>query len=71
MNETLDSLISATLQGLSDAGYSNSIITDHRRVYAALAKYCLVNGIISYDEFTGKSFLDDFIAKRYPHPFSF
>ncbi len=67
MNETLDSLISATLQGLSDAGYSNSIITDHRRVYAALAKYCLVNGIMSYDEIAGKSFLDDFIAKRYPH----
>lgn len=67
MNETLDGLISATLQGLSDKGYSNDAIADHRRIYAELAKFCVVNGIMSYDEIVGKSFLDDFVAKRYAH----
>lgn len=66
MNETLDDLVSATLQGLADRGYSESVIADHRRVYADLSAFCKEKEITTYDETVGESFIYDFVSERYP-----
>lgn len=66
MNETLDDLVSATLQGLADSGYSESSIAEHRRVYANLSAFCTAKKITTYDETVGESFVSDFASERYP-----
>ena len=66
MNETLDDLVSATLQGLVDRGYSESVIAEHRRVYAYLSAFCKEKEITTYDETVGESFIYVFVSERYP-----
>lgn len=57
MSETTRGLISATIQRLSDAGYSGSIIEMYQAAYNSLVHFCESNGIEAYSPEIGETFL--------------
>lgn len=57
MSETTRGLISATIQRLSDTGYSGSIIETYQAAYNSLVRFCESNGIEVYSPEIGETFL--------------
>lgn len=60
MSETAKELISATIQRLSDAGYSGAIIETYQAAYNSLVRFCEFSGIKAYNPEVGKSFLENY-----------
>lgn len=57
MSETTKELASATIQRLSDAGYSGSIIETYQAAYNSLVRFCESNRIEMYGPEIGETFL--------------
>ena len=60
MNETTKELISATIQRLSNAGYSGAIIETYQAAYNSLVRFCEFGGIEAYSPEVGKIFLANY-----------
>lgn len=65
MNETILEVISVTIQRLSDAGYSASIIETYQAAYNSLIRFCEFSCIKVYSPEVGKTFLNYY---REQHP---
>lgn len=65
MNETFEQLVSLTLQDLTNKGYADEIIAEHRRLYTKLDAFCAANGFKSYDESVRDYFIDNYVSKSY------
>lgn len=60
MNETAKELISATIQRLSNAGYSGAIIETYQAAYNSLVRFCEFSGIEAYSPEVGEIFLANY-----------
>ncbi len=60
VSETTKELISATIQRLSDVGYSGAIIETYQAAYNSLVRFCEFSGVEAYSPEVGKIFLENF-----------